>query len=120
MAIVKPIFRIFDEQKAIEFYIDWLGFTMDWEHRFGDNFPIYMQVSLGDIVLHLSEHHGDCTPGARIHIENFPELKSFHQRLIEKDYKYNKPGISKAFWDKDVYTMEVIDPSGNRLTFNGK
>lgn len=30
-----PILRIFDEKKASEFYVDVLGFTVDWEHRFG-------------------------------------------------------------------------------------
>lgn len=42
---VVPIFRMFDKAKAIEFYIDWLGFTIDWEHRFEENLPLYMQVS---------------------------------------------------------------------------
>lgn len=120
MSVIKPILRIFDERKAKEFYIDWLGFKVDWEHRFGDNLPLYMQVSFRDIVLHLSEHHGDCNPGARIHIEEFENLKDYHKLLIDKDYRYNKPCISKAFWDKNVYTMEVIDPFGNKLTLNGK
>ncbi len=42
---ITPILRIFDEAKAREFYVDFLGFSVDWEHRFGDNFPQYMQVS---------------------------------------------------------------------------
>jgi catechol 2,3-dioxygenase-like lactoylglutathione lyase family enzyme len=29
-----PILRIFDEAKARAFYVDWLGFKVDWEHRF--------------------------------------------------------------------------------------
>lgn len=29
---VIPILRIFDYKKAIEFYIDWLGFKINWEH----------------------------------------------------------------------------------------
>ncbi len=36
-----PILRIFDVAKAMEFYIDFLGFSVDWEHRFGENFPLY-------------------------------------------------------------------------------
>lgn len=40
-----PVFRIFDEAKAKEFYVDFLDFKIDWEHRFGENFPLYMQVS---------------------------------------------------------------------------
>ena len=65
---VTPILRIFDEAKAREFYLDFLGFKVDWEHRFEGNFPIYMQVSLGGCVLHLSEHYGDGSPGASIRI----------------------------------------------------
>ena len=59
-----PILRIFDEIKAVEFYVDFLGFKIDWQHRFEPNFPLYLQVSRGDCVLHLSEHHGDSTPGS--------------------------------------------------------
>ena len=29
-----PILRIFDEAKAKEFYVAFLGFKVDWEHRF--------------------------------------------------------------------------------------
>ena len=120
MAIAIPIFRIFDYPKALGFYVDWLGFSIDWEHRFGENFPIYLQVSLGDIVIHLSEHHGDCSPGGRIHIQDYTGLAAYHNLLTAKNYKYNKPGIEKAFWNINVNSMEVIDPFGNRLTFTGK
>jgi hypothetical protein len=27
-----PILRIFDIAKALEFYLDYLGFKVDWEH----------------------------------------------------------------------------------------
>jgi catechol 2,3-dioxygenase-like lactoylglutathione lyase family enzyme len=40
---ITPILRIFDEAKAREFYVDFLGFTVDWQHRFGDNFPLYLR-----------------------------------------------------------------------------
>jgi catechol 2,3-dioxygenase-like lactoylglutathione lyase family enzyme len=118
MAITKSIFRIFDYNKAIEFYIDWLGFKIDWEHN-PEGSPFYMQISLGDIVLHLSEHHGDCTPGARILIEEFEGVKDYHKTLIDKNYKFNKPGLGRPFYDNSLYQMEVIDPFGNRLTFTG-
>lgn len=58
-----PIFRIFDLQKAKEFYCGFLGFTVDWEHYFEDEFPAYLQVSWNEFTLHLSEHHGDACPG---------------------------------------------------------
>lgn len=56
-----PVLRIFDEAKAREFYLDFLGFSLDWQYRFETDLPLYMQVSRGECVLHLSEYHGDCT-----------------------------------------------------------
>jgi catechol 2,3-dioxygenase-like lactoylglutathione lyase family enzyme len=34
---VVPILRIFDVAKADEFYQGFLGFKVDWDHRFDDN-----------------------------------------------------------------------------------
>ena len=53
-----PTLRIFDSGKAREFYIGFLGFKVDFEHRFEPDLPLFMQISMGDIVLYLSEHHG--------------------------------------------------------------
>jgi hypothetical protein len=53
-----PVLRIFDEAKAREHYVGFLGFKIDWEHRFGDNFPLYCQISRDACIIHLSEHHG--------------------------------------------------------------
>ena len=63
-----PILRSFDEAKAREFYVDWLGFTVDWEHRFEPGTPLYMQVSRDGIVLHISEHHGDGSRGVLVRV----------------------------------------------------
>ena len=63
-----PILRIFDVAKADEFYVGFLGFSVDWDHRFDDNAPLYRQISRGDLILHLSEHHGDGSSGARVRI----------------------------------------------------
>jgi uncharacterized glyoxalase superfamily protein PhnB len=109
-----PILRMFDEAKAKEFYVDFLGFKIDWEHRFDDGLPLYMQISKDGCVLHLSEHHGDCTPGAAMRIET-TELEKFNKGLLEKQYKYARPGLNDTPWGtKD---MTITDPSGNRLTF---
>ena len=60
---VIPVLRIFDVDKAREFYTDFLGFSIDWEHTFDDHAPVYLQASRDGALLHLSEHHGDASPG---------------------------------------------------------
>jgi catechol 2,3-dioxygenase-like lactoylglutathione lyase family enzyme len=109
-----PILRIFDEAKAREFYIDFLGFHVDWEHRFEPGTPLYMQVSRDACVLHLSEHYGDGSPGAAMRIET-SELDAFQVELISKQFKYARPGIEAMPWG--TRDMSVNDPFGNRLTF---
>ncbi|MBD0332096.1 MAG: VOC family protein [Chitinophagaceae bacterium] len=110
-----PILRIFDYQRAVEFYIHWLGLTIDWEHRFEPNTPTYLQVSGSGLTLHLSEHHGDSTPGQKLFFE-CTGLKEYHQQLLEKQYKYNRPGLEETFYN--TWCVEVIDPFGNTLSFN--
>ncbi|CAH2792208.1 MAG: Glyoxalase family protein [uncultured Paraburkholderia sp.] len=107
-----PIIRIFSEEKAREFYVDFLGFTVEWEHRFGDNFPLYAQVRRSDLVLHLSEHHGDAKPGSTIFVQT-RDIDAFHAELHAKDYRYGKPSVETLPWGK---VQETIDPFGNRIT----
>jgi catechol 2,3-dioxygenase-like lactoylglutathione lyase family enzyme len=108
-----PILRIFDEAKAKEFYVGFLGFKVDCEHRFERDLPLYLQVSRDGCVLHLSEHHGDACPGAALRIET-SDLTAFHQELAEKRYKNARPGIQAQPRGND---MSLADPFGNRLIF---
>lgn len=109
-----PILRMFNEAKAREFYIEFLGFTVDWEHRFEPGLPLYCQISRAGCKLHLSEHHGDATPGSalRIEVEGLDEL---HAELTAKTYQYARPGIEQQSWGRD---MAITDPFGNRLVFS--
>ena len=109
-----PILRIFDEAKAREFYLDFLGFQLDWEHRFEPGFPLYLQVSRSGCVLHLSEHHGDACPGSAVRIET-DELDAFHAGLTAANYRYVRPGIENTPWGSRE--VRIADPFGNRLTF---
>lgn len=112
-----PILRIFDYQKMLEFYIDWLGFEIVWEHRFEENMPAYLEVKKGNIILHLSEHHGDASPGSSIFVWG-EGVAEYHKELIDKNYKYNRPGLEKTFYNAVSFT--VLDPFGNKIIFNEK
>lgn len=110
-----PIIRIFDEDKAKAFYLNFLGMNLDWEHRFEEKAPIYMQVSRENLVFHLSEHSGDCTPGCKIFV-NTNELDALVQEITARNYKYCRPGIKTAAWGDRIF--EVVDPFSNKILFN--
>jgi catechol 2,3-dioxygenase-like lactoylglutathione lyase family enzyme len=108
-----PILRIFSEAKAKEFYLDFLGFNWDWEHRFEPGFPLYAQITRSDLTLHLSEHHGDSTPGSTVFVP-VTDLAGLHAELRMKDYAYARPEVEEVGWGKQ---MQVSDPFGNRIRF---
>ena len=110
-----PILRIFDVVKAKDFYVGFLGFTIDWEHRFDDVSPVYLQISKGDLVLHLSEHHGDCCPGSTVFVW-MTGIEEFHATITSRGYGYMRPGIERTFYNS--VCVEVTDPFGNRIRFN--
>ena len=109
-----PILRIFDETVARAFYIGFLGFRVDWEHRFEPGLPLYMQVTRDACVLHLSGHHGDATPGSALRIP-VEDLDALHAELLGRQYRHARPGIESMPWGRD---MRVTDPFGNRLVFH--
>lgn len=111
---VTPILRMFDVAKAREFYLEFLGFKVVFEHRFEPNFPLYMRISLGGILLDLSEHHGDASPGAKVIIE-MTGLADYNAMLLAKRYGYARPGLVKEPW---ATTMTIGDPFHNRLVFS--
>ena len=80
---VIPVLRIFDIDKADEFYQGFLGFRVDWDHRFEPGAPLYRQISRGNLILHLSEHHGDGSPCAHIRVM-MDDARRFNARSARK------------------------------------
>ena len=108
-----PILRIFDEAKAREFYLDFLGFSVDFEHRFEADLPLYLGISRNGLQLHLSEHHGDASPGSTTFVP-MHNIEALRDELIAKRYGYGRPDIVQQDWGK---LLEVYDPFGNRIRF---
>ena len=114
--VTAPVLRIFDVARAHDFYVGFLGFSVDWEHRFDERAPLYMQVSRGGLVLHLSEHHGDACPGSTVFVRVGGGLEAFHAEIMAKGYGYMRPGLEWTFHNS--LQVQVIDPFGNRIRFD--
>jgi catechol 2,3-dioxygenase-like lactoylglutathione lyase family enzyme len=111
-----PVLRIFDLEKAKQFYSGFLGFRIDWEHRFDDTSPVYMQVSRDGLTLHLTEHHGDACPGSTVFIW-MSGIDEFHAEISSKGYPYMRPGLETTA--QGAQCVDTMDPFGNRLRFHG-
>lgn len=108
-----PILRMFDERKAREFYLDFLGFEVEFEHRFEADLPLYLGIQRDGLQLHLSEHHGDACPGSTVFIP-MHNIERLRDELHAKRYGFGRPQIVQQGWGQ---VLEVCDPFGNRLRF---
>ncbi len=114
---VIPVLRSFDEAEARRFYADWLGFKIDWEHRFAPGMPLYMQLSRDAAVLHISEHHGDCTPGSAVRIW-IDDIDGMLAQLRASPHPRLFPSAEDKPWGLREITL--TDPFGNRIIFVGR
>lgn len=102
---------------AKAFYVDYLGFKIEFEHRIFEGSPLVMEVSRGGLRLLLTEHHGDCCPGSSVMVW-MTGLDGFHQDVQSRTYKTLNPGLENAPWGAKL--MKVLDPFGNKILFNEK
>ncbi len=109
-----PTFGIHNYKTAIEFYIGFLGFKIDWEHRFRSADPVYMQVSYNGLILHLSENKRFDTKAIAF-VETI-NIKGFHNELKNRSSESNIPDIALTNWQ--TMQLEIEDPFGNLLRFN--
>ena len=109
---VVPVLRMFDLPTTTSFYCDYLGCGIDWQEGDGAG-PTYLQVSRDDLVLQLSSHHGDGTPGTAVTIYT-QDLPALHAELHAKPYPFYSPGIEPHGVGR---MMALQDPASNLLRF---
>lgn len=110
---VYPVLRMYDLEATRRFYIDYLGCVIDWQAGGGDA-PVYLQVSRGDLVLHLSSHSDDGTPGGVVLVET-DDVHRLHDELGRRGYPFINPAVEPGPGDGEQ--LQLIDPASNRLRF---
>lgn len=113
-----PVLRMLDESMAKAFYVDFLGFKTDWEHRFGDEkqSPLYLQIHQGESVLHLNGHADEQTPPSEVRIP-VKGLQEYCNYLGSKQCEFPKPEVVDPRYEGRDTDMNMLDPSGNHLVF---
>jgi catechol 2,3-dioxygenase-like lactoylglutathione lyase family enzyme len=113
-----PVLRVFAETSARHFYLDFLGFTLDFggPAQGGDS-PWYGQVSRPGATLQLTQQPYEPGPGATVDIW-ISGLSAYRAELLTRDDgvfgpALGVPGITETFWGARV--MTIPDPFGNHL-----
>ena len=108
---VVPTLRISSYPTSKAFYVDGLGFQIDWEHRFEPDLPVFMQVSRDGLAIFLSEHEGDCPACGLVHLYVL-DVDAWFTEFQHKGVPVAEPPNESLPGLRD---MTVVDPDGNKL-----
>jgi len=96
------------------FYVDGLGFTVDWEHRFEPGLPVFAQLTRDGLSLFLTEHTGDCQPGGAAYLV-MDDVDALFREISGRGITPTEPPGDTEWQARE---MTVVDPDGNRLRFS--
>jgi hypothetical protein len=108
-----PVLLSLDEAKCREFYCNFLGFEIAFEHRFAPHMPVYLGFRRGSVELHLSPHRGDATTGSAVFVW-MTNVDDYRRELTASGTRFPVPEAVDQTWGRE---FTVADPFGNRLRF---
>ena len=107
-----PVMQVFDFERARAFYIDYLGFDVEWAHRYDPEAPLYVQIARGAMRLHLTEELGQSASGASACVP-VTQLSRLHNELKKKNTPFDTPDLEEI--EGGGRALVLTDPFGNRL-----
>jgi uncharacterized glyoxalase superfamily protein PhnB len=110
---VIPQLRITGAQRSLSYYVDGLGFSVDWKHQFEPGLPWFFRITRAGQTLFLTEDTGDCKVGAAVYF-CVSDAAECHAQFTARGVVADGPPHSTP-WGTLEFTL--TDPDGNRLRF---
>ena len=110
---VIPQLRINSAVHSLKFYVEGLGFAVDWEHQFEPGYPLFIQVTRSGQTIFLTEHAGDCQVGGAVYFI-VPDADACFSELTSRGITATNPPTNTPWGTREFV---VTDPDGNRLRF---
>lgn len=110
---VIPQLRITRAARSLPFYVQGLGFTVDWQHQFEPGLPLFLQLTREGQTIFLTEHRGDCEVGGAVYFV-VPDVEACYRQFSAAGVVPTEPPQDAPWGARE---MLVTDPDGNRLRF---
>lgn len=111
MHLAIPALRITDYEVSRAFYVDGLGFSIDWEWRHEAALPVFMQINKENLLLYLSQHEGDCQSGGLVYLY-VRDVDDWYRTLAERGITVQHSPLDQPWGNRE---MRVRDPDNNCL-----
>lgn len=111
---VIPQLRTTSAKASLPFYVDGLGFKVDWAHQFEPGFPLFMQLTREGQTIFLTEHTGDCQVGGAVYFI-VPDARGCFADFVRRGAPVGEAPADMP-WGNCEFLL--TDPDGNRLRFS--
>lgn len=108
---VFPTLRIHDLERAAAFYVDGLGFRIDWQWRHEPGSPAFLQLSREGLGFYLSEHEGDAQPGGLVHLY-VDDVDAWHEAACQRGLEPESDPVDQPWGNRE---FRLRDPFGNQI-----
>ncbi|WP_157268769.1 bleomycin resistance protein [Azohydromonas aeria] len=108
---VIPQLRMTVAERSLPFYVEILGFTVDWKHQFEPGFPLFVQLTRDGQTIFLTEHAGDCQVGGAVYFV-INDVDAYYRDLLARGCR-SATNPENTSWGTREFV--VTDPDGNRL-----
>ena len=109
---IVPTLRVKDARKSEQFYCATLGFTKEWEHQFGPEFPLLMSVTFTSCNLFLTEHTGTGSDNCDIYVY-VDDVDGFYQEKSQQGLTFDKSPVDEPWGMREA---AFRDPDNHRFT----
>jgi len=113
MQRVVPAIPVADAARAKAFYVDALGFEVDWEWSDVPGEPAFLQLSRAGLSLYLSERP-DRGPAGGLTYLYVGDVDAWRAELRDRGLEEDSEPCDRPWGNRE---WVVKDPDGNRLCF---
>lgn len=112
---LRPVFHVGSLKIAIEHYVEWLGFNLDWEWREAPGQPAVGAFSRDEASFMVVESD-DADKKSEVHLD----VKNFEALLGEWNRKRPGSAVAHIGPPGEFPEFRAVDPWGNVIAFEGK
>ena len=111
----RPVLKVDSFEEAVEHYVDWLGFKLEWDWREGPGAPTIAAFARDGFEFMINEYPDTLGP-TQIHI-NVTNL-----RALVEEWNRRRPGKARPRIEPPYEFMDlpIEDPFGNILVFEAQ
>lgn len=104
-----PTLRIRSLEASARFYVDGLGFRIDWQWRHEPDLPVFAQLSRGPLRVYLTEHEGDCAMPGLVYLY-VDDVDAWQAEMLTRGVVADEAPADQPWGNRQ---MMLRDPDGN-------